>query len=248
MKILGVIPSRFGSTRFPGKSLAGIDKKTMIRRVFERAQLSESLDYVVVATDDQRIVNEVEGFGGNVLMTSKDHQSGTDRCEEIVNLLEERGSSYDVIVNIQGDEPYIDPEQINLVSNCFKNKEVQIATLAKKIERKEELFNTNVNKVILDNSGKALYFSRHPIPFIQNEEKDNWIGKYGFLKHIGIYAYRRRVLKQITSLKRSSLEMAESLEQLRWIQNGFEIHVEVTTLDSIAVDIPEDLSKFSNIS
>ncbi|MCF8368251.1 MAG: 3-deoxy-manno-octulosonate cytidylyltransferase [Bacteroidales bacterium] len=247
MKIIGIIPSRFGSSRFPGKPLAEIKGKTMIQRVYEQAQLAKSLSAVFVATDDQRIVDEVNSFNGKVIFTSTEHKSGTDRCNEVIEKLNLKGNRYDVVVNIQGDEPYINPKQINQVSNCFNEGRIEIATLVKKITKQEELFNSNINKVVFDQYKKAMYFSRHPIPFQQGIEKSHWLTQGNFYKHIGIYGYRADVLHRISTLPVSSLEKAESLEQLRWMENGFSIHIEETGFESIAVDTPEDLSKFSNI-
>jgi 3-deoxy-manno-octulosonate cytidylyltransferase (CMP-KDO synthetase) len=246
MNIVGIIPARFASTRFPGKPLALIQGKPMIQHVYEQSVRANTLSEVYVATDDLRIENAVKKFNGRVIMTSAKHKSGTDRCMEALEKLENEGKSFDVLVNIQGDEPFIHSEQINSVTSSFHDKDVVIATLAKKIGTNAELFNPNVTKVIFDFNGNAICFSRHPIPFIKNLERDKWLMNYNFYKHIGIYAYRTKTLRNITRLGISPLENAESLEQLRWIENGYKIHIEVTDLESIAVDTPEDLLKFLN--
>jgi 3-deoxy-manno-octulosonate cytidylyltransferase (CMP-KDO synthetase) len=241
MKIIGIIPARYASTRFPGKPLVDIYGKTMIQRVYEQSVKTKGLAEVVVATDDERIAEEVTNFGGKYVMTSSLHQSGTDRCAEVAAQLPE----YDIIINIQGDEPYISPEQIELLSTCFADKDTQLATLIKEIHTEEELFNVNIPKVTINSRNEALYFSRQTIPFIRNAEKHEWINKHQFFKHIGIYGYRRDVLLAITKLQPSSLEMAESLEQLRWLENGFTIKTKVTQLETIAIDTPEDLKKIA---
>lgn len=238
MKSLGVIPARFASTRFPGKPLVDIGGKTMIQRVYEQAQKS-NLDKVVVATDDERIAAEVSRFGGEYVMTASTHQSGTDRCAEVAKSL----PGYDIVINIQGDEPFIDPNQINLVCDCFADENVQLATLIKEINTEEELFNPNIPKVVIGHQQQALYFSRHPIPYLRNVEQENWLKGHQFYKHIGIYGYKTVILLEITQLKPSSLELAESLEQLRWIENGYPIQTKVTTIETIAIDTPSDLLK-----
>jgi 3-deoxy-manno-octulosonate cytidylyltransferase (CMP-KDO synthetase) len=240
MKIAGIIPSRYASTRFPGKPLTDIGGKSMIQRVYEQALKAKSLSAVVVATDDERIFNHVKSFGGEVVITSENHQSGTDRCYEAVMKL---NSSFDVVINIQGDEPFIHPEDIDLVASCFNSVEVKIATLVTRIKSEDDLFNPTVMKVLLNKHNEAIYFSRQTIPYIRGKEKSEWLSSYNFLKHIGIYAYRTDVLKDLTSLKQSSLELAESLEQLRWIENGYKIKVEFTENESISVDTKEDLLK-----
>jgi 3-deoxy-manno-octulosonate cytidylyltransferase (CMP-KDO synthetase) len=239
MAKLGIIPARYASTRFPGKPLVDIDGKTMIQRVYEQACSASSLDKVVIATDDTRIIAEIERFGGEYVVTRADHQSGTDRCAEVA----EKMTGFDVIINIQGDEPYIDPVQINLLSSCFEDPGVKLATLIKMIHDKEELFNHNIPKVVINTQGEAIYFSRHPIPYIRSSEEEHWVVAHQFYKHIGIYGYTNEALLQITRMDPSSLELAESLEQLRWIENGFKIQTKVTALETIAVDTPEDLEK-----
>jgi 3-deoxy-manno-octulosonate cytidylyltransferase (CMP-KDO synthetase) len=239
MATLGIIPARYASTRFPGKPLIDIAGKSMIQRVYEQACSSSSLDKVVIATDDERIIDEVKRFGGEYALTRNDHQSGTDRCAEVAA----KFSNFGVIINIQGDEPYIDPVQIDLLTSCFADPAVKLATLVKKIKNEEELFNQNIPKVVLNHRQQAIYFSRHTIPFLRNTGQSDWLQKHQFYKHIGIYGYTAETLLQITRLKPSSLELAESLEQLRWIENGYEIQTRITDVESIAVDTPEDLEK-----
>lgn len=248
MKALGIIPARYASSRFPGKPLVEINGKPMIQRVYEQAKKASAINQVIVATDDERILKFVEGFGGNVILTSEHHKSGTDRCNEVVEKPKSKNKDFEVIVNIQGDEPYINPEQINQVVSCFSDPNVKIATLAKQISSTDELFNNNINKVIFDKFNNAIYFSRFAIPFQQNVPAEKWLEKVNYFKHVGIYAYRSATLSEITSLKRSKLEISESLEQLRWLENGYKIRVMQTDFESIAVDTPEDLSKFLNIS
>ncbi len=240
MAILGVIPARFASTRFPGKPLTLINGKSMIRRVYEQACLSKKLGRVVVATDDQRIVNEIQSFGGDVVMTSDTHRSGTDRCAEVVSKLD---GHWDAVINIQGDEPFIQPEQIDLLASLFEDQNVSIGTLVKKLTDQSDLSNPNTIKVVLDKNTNGIYFSRSPIPHIRGEEQENWLNKNFFYKHIGIYGYRTDVLKKLTLLAPSLLEIAESLEQLRWIENGYSIRTAFTTLETISIDVPEDLEK-----
>lgn len=239
MATLGIIPARYASTRFPGKPLIDIDGKSMIQRVYEQACSATSLDKVVIATDDERIITEIKRFGGEFVLTRPDHQSGTDRCAEVVQKL----PGFEVVINIQGDEPYIDPVQINLLSSCFSAPSVKLATLIKKISSLEELFNHNIPKVIINTGQQAIYFSRHPIPYIRSTEEANWPSVHQFYKHIGIYGYTTETLLQITALPPSPLEIAESLEQLRWIENGFQIQTRITELETIAIDTPEDLEK-----
>lgn len=240
MKILGIIPARFGSTRFPGKPLVDIDGKTMIQRVYEQAKQTQQLNDVVVATDDQRIVDEANRFGGKVVMTAATHQSGTDRCAEVVSKLKEE---YDVIINIQGDEPFIDPKQITQLCECFNDKNTQIATLVKRISETEELFNENKVKAVFNTNHFAIYFSRNAIPFLRGKAHNEWLKNHNYYKHIGIYGYQTEVLKKITALKQSTLELAEGLEQLRWLENGYNIKVAETELEAISIDTPDDLKK-----
>lgn len=240
MEFLGIIPARYDSKRFPGKPLVDIKGKTMIRHVYEKA--SEALTDVVVATDDQRIYNEVKTFGGNVVMTSPSHQSGTERCFEALNIYAGKtNKKYTVVINIQGDEPFIKPEQISLVKSCFNDISTQIATLIKKVDSNEEIFNPNKPKVVINHKDEAIYFSRSPIPYIRNSNKEDWSNNHIFFKHIGIYAYHVDALKEITNLPKSTLEEVESLEQLRWIENGYKIKVAETDYESISIDTKEDL-------
>ncbi|MDB5087353.1 MAG: kpsU [Mucilaginibacter sp.] len=238
MQILGIIPARFASTRFPGKPLVDIAGKSMIQRVYEQAKKCIHLTEVIVATDDTRIYDHVLNFGGVAIMTSADHQSGTDRCAEVAL----QHPQYNVIINIQGDEPYIDPEQISKVASCFNNADTQLATLVKKIQNEQELFNVNSPKVVINKLSEAVYFSRSPLPHIRGQEQQNWLSHFTYFKHIGIYGYRADVLQEVTKLPVSSLEKAESLEQLRWIENGYHIKVAETELETHAIDTPEDLA------
>lgn len=249
MKVLGIIPARYASTRFPGKPLTMIGGKSMIQRVYNQCLKCEQLTEVAVATDDQRIYNHVTGFGGNAFMTSNEHRSGTDRIGEVLQILKSESpeKQFDVIVNIQGDEPYISPEQIERVINCFKDSKAEIATLIKPINDGRELFNPNVVKAVVNRNGNALYFSRQPLPFLRGTEPAEWLNHHEFYKHIGIYAYKRQVLEVIVHLKASPLEKAESLEQLRWLENGFSIITAITDCETVAIDTPEDLSKLTNI-
>ena len=239
MKTLGIIPARYASTRFPGKPLVDIAGKSMIQRVYEQAKKCAQLSEVIVATDDDRIFEHVLGFGGKAVMTFPTHQSGTDRCAEVA----EKYPEYDIIINIQGDEPYIDPEQISTLIGCFEDAGTQIATLIKKVSNEQELHNTNSPKVIINKNSEAIYFSRSPLPYIRGQEPQNWLQHFIYFKHIGIYGYRVDVLKQITKLPVSPLEKAESLEQLRWIENGYKIKVAETEIETVAIDTPEDLKK-----
>ncbi|HVW14178.1 MAG TPA: 3-deoxy-manno-octulosonate cytidylyltransferase [Mucilaginibacter sp.] len=239
MQILGIIPARYASTRFPGKPLVDIAGKSMIHRVYEQSKKCHLLTDVVVATDDERIYEHVAGFGGKAVMTSPDHQSGTDRCAEVA----EKNPEFDIIINIQGDEPYINPEQISNVALCFDEPGTQLATLVKKVQNNEELFNPNSPKVIINKNSEAIYFSRSPLPHIRGQEQENWLRHFTYYKHIGIYGYRADVLAQITKLPVSPLEKAESLEQLRWIEHGYRIKVAETELETFAIDTPEDLAK-----
>lgn len=242
MKVLGIIPSRYASTRFPGKPLINIDGKTMIQRVYEQSKKASSLSEVVVATDDERIFEHVTSFGGNVVMTSSSHESGTDRCAEV---LEELDTNFDVVINIQGDEPFINPEQINQLCSCFKDEQTDIATLIKKISSEEELFNPNRPKVDVDKNSFAKMFSRNAIPELVGFKKKEWLTKQAFFKHIGIYGYRSVVLKEISQLQPSPLEIKERLEQLRWLENGYKIKVATTSFEAVAIDTPDDLKKIT---
>lgn len=239
MNVLGIIPARYASTRFPGKPLIDIQGKNMIQRVYEQALKAASLNKVVVATDDERIARAVQNFGGEFVMTKSTHQSGTDRCAEVAQHLPD----FDTIINIQGDEPFINPKQIDLLVSCFQQENVQLATLIKEIHTEDELFNHNIPKVVINSRQEAIYFSRHTIPYLRNAEKDQWLKTHQFYKHIGIYGYTTATLYEITRLQPSSLEIAESLEQLRWIENGYIIQTRITAIETIAIDTPEDLNK-----
>lgn len=241
MKFLGIIPARYASTRFPAKPLALLGGKTVIQRVYE--QVINQLDDAYVATDDERIEAAVKAFGGKVVMTSTSHQSGTDRCYEAACKV---GDGFDVIVNIQGDEPFIQHSQLRTIKECFNDDATQIATLVKPFsvsDSIESLDNPNSPKVVINNSQQALYFSRSVIPYLRGVDKEQWLKHHTFYRHIGLYAYRKDVLKEITALPQSSLELAESLEQLRWLENGYIIKVGLTDIETIGIDTPEDLMK-----
>lgn len=238
--IFGIIPARFASTRFPGKPLASIGGLSMIERVYTQAKKAGSLTDVIVATDDSLIEREVKRFGGRVCLTSPHHPSGTDRCAEVVESLQ---MQCDAIVNIQGDEPFIDPRQIDLLSDCFSDPRTQLATLIKKIVSPEMLFNPNSPKVVVDKDGFAIYFSRHPLPYMRGVAEDRWLSSHNFFQHIGIYGYTPGILRAITQLPPSALERAESLEQLRWLENGLKIKTAITPFEAVAIDTPEDLER-----
>jgi 3-deoxy-manno-octulosonate cytidylyltransferase (CMP-KDO synthetase) len=237
--ILGIIPARYASTRFPAKPLADLGGKSMIQRVYEQVKKSKLITDVVVATDHSEVFNHVQNFGGNVCMTKESHVSGTDRCYETLSLQQKE---YTYVINIQGDEPFIQPEQIDLLAKLLDGS-TEIATLVKKIEDPEQLFNPNVVKAVISQDKTALYFSRSPIPHIRNTPEKDWLSRNAFYKHIGMYAYRRDILKQLTALPISTLEKAESLEQLRWLENGFKISAAKTETETIGIDTPEDLQK-----
>ncbi|RRB02643.1 3-deoxy-manno-octulosonate cytidylyltransferase [Larkinella rosea] len=241
MNILGIIPARYASSRFPAKALAEIDGKTMIQRVMEQSQKAKSLRRVVVATDHEAIADHVRSFGGEVVMTSENHQSGTDRCFEALQMAHD---SFDYVINIQGDEPFIKPEQIDLLASVLDGN-TELATLVKKIGDPAVLFSTSTPKVVLNSRGEALYFSRQTLPFLRERQPEDWLNQHIFYKHIGIYAYRSDILAQITQLPPSLLEKAEALEQLRWLENGYRIRCVVTELDSFGIDTPEDLERLS---
>lgn len=241
MKFIGIIPARYASTRFPGKPLADMKGKYMIQRVYEQA--CKVLDRVCVATDDERIFNAVQSFGGQVVMTSERHRSGTDRCFEAYTNL---GGGEDVVINIQGDEPFIKPEQIESLIACFDSPQTQIATLVRPFEATEgyeALANPNSPKVVMNERHEALYFSRSIIPYLRGVDPEQWLSQHVYYKHIGMYGYRADVLGEITRLPQSSLELAESLEQLRWLQNGYTVKVGITTQETIGIDTPADLQK-----
>lgn len=242
LRYVAIIPARYASTRFPGKPLVNIGGKTMIQRVYE--QVKRAVENVYVATDDQRIYDAVIAFGANVIMTSDQHRSGTDRCFEAFTKLDEW---FDVVINVQGDEPFIQPEQIETLINCFDDEETQIATLVKKIGMNDidVLFNPNSPKVVTDNKNHALYFSRSPIPYKRGLDESKWLTEHEYYKHIGIYAYRSEVLAEIVKMQPSKLEIAESLEQLRWIENGLRVKVGYSDVESQGIDTPEDLEKIA---
>lgn len=238
MKFIGIIPARYSSSRFPGKPLAILGGKPVIEHVYR--QVSSVMGDVFVATDDQRIYDAVEAFGGKAIMTRSDHKSGTDR---ICEALEKVGGSFDVVINIQGDEPFIQKSQLETVMQCFDDPRTQIATLGKPFESMEAVENPNSPKIVLDNDGYALYFSRSVIPFVRGKEYEEWLSHFPYLKHIGLYAYRTEVLREVSKLPQSTLELAESLEQLRWLQNGYKIKVGLTDVETIGIDTPEDLQR-----
>ena len=238
MKFIAIIPARYASSRFPGKPLAILGGKTVIQRVYEQA--SYVVEEVYGATDDERISNAVEAFGGRVVMTRADHKSGTDRIEEAT---EKIGTSADVIINIQGDEPFIQQSQIKTLMQLFDFTETQIGTLGKPFDTMDAVLNQNSPKIVCDKRGFALYFSRSVIPFVRGQEQATWIDHYPFLKHLGLYAYRREVLREVTRLPQSPLELAESLEQLRWLENGYRIRVGLTDVETVGIDTPEDLRR-----
>lgn len=238
MKFIGIIPARYASTRFPGKPLALLGGKPVIQHVYEK--VAAVLEAAYVATDDERIYDVVKSFGGQVVMTRTDHKSGTDRIEEAI---EKIGGEWDVVVNVQGDEPFVAKSQLDTICHCFDDPTTQIATLGKPFEGMEAVQNPNSPKIVVDNMGFAMYFSRSVIPYVRGKEKSSWLTHYPFLKHLGIYAYRKDVLRQVTQLPQSSLEIAESLEQLRWLQNGFKIKVGTTDVETVGIDTPQDLER-----
>ena len=241
LSFIGIIPARYASTRFPGKPLAMLGGMTMIQRVY--TQVSKVLDHVVVATDDDRIMQAVEAFGGRAVMTSTEHRSGTDRCQEAYM---KNGGHEDVIINIQGDEPFIQPDQLQAIMACFDNEDTDIATLVRPFDPSRpysELENPNSPKVVLDSQMRARYFSRSVIPFVRGKEREQWPALTQYYTHVGMYAYRAQVLAEITRLPQSPLELAESLEQLRWLENGYTIQAGITTTATIGIDTPEDLQR-----
>lgn len=238
MKFIGIIPARYASTRFPGKPLALLGGKPVIQHVYEK--VAAVLEAAYVATDDERIYDVVKSFGGKVVMTRTDHKSGTDRIEEAI---EKIGGEWDVVVNVQGDEPFVAKNQLDTICHCFDDPTTQIATLGKPFESMEAVQNPNSPKIVVDNMGFAMYFSRSVIPYVRGKEMSSWLTHYPFLKHLGIYAYRKDVLRQVTQLPQSSLEIAESLEQLRWLQNGFKIKVGTTDVETVGIDTPQDLER-----
>ena len=238
MKFIAIIPARYASTRFPGKPLAMLGGKTVIQRVYEQAIKAVSEAYV--ATDDERIFQAVEQFGGRAVMTRTDHKSGTDRIQEAV---EKIGTTADIIINIQGDEPFVQPSQLETLKQLFDDASTQIGTLGKHFETAEAATNPNSPKIVTDRRGFALYFSRSVIPFVRGVQGNDWFARFPYLKHLGLYAYRREVLREITRLPQSPLELAESLEQLRWLENGYRIRVGLTDVETVGIDTPEDLQR-----
>lgn len=241
MKTIGIIPARYASTRFPAKPLAMLGGKPVVRRVYE--QVCGLFDRTVVATDDDRIADAVRSFGGEVVMTSPNHKSGTDRCREA---LERCGGDFDVVVNIQGDEPFIRKSQIEALLSCFADDATDIATLVKPFTAADgwaALENPNSPKVVVDGRMNALYFSRSVIPYLRGKDKSEWLAEHTYYKHIGLYAYRASVLREITTLPQSPLELAESLEQLRWLENGYKIKVGISQVETIGIDTPKDLAR-----
>lgn len=238
--IAGIIPARYASTRFPGKPLIDIKGKTMIQRVYDQASQTQSLDIVVVATDDERIYQHVKSWGGNVVMTGEEHPSGTDRCWDALQQLD---GTYDYVINIQGDEPFIDPSQIDTLAEVLKDGTTELATLIIPVDSHEVLFDMGEVKVTLNENMEALYFSRMVIPYIKGVEQKDWHRHFNYFRHVGMYAYRTDVLQQVTQLPVSSLEKAESLEQLRWLEKGFKIKCAITNFDSHCIDTPEDIDK-----
>lgn len=243
MNIVGIIPARYGSTRFPGKPLAVIDGVSMIVRVAQQAAKCSQLSRVIVATDDVRIYDHVHSFGIEVVMTSVDHASGTDRCLEAYTLA---AVTADAVINIQGDEPFVHPSQLSALANRIAQPGVEIATLAKRIETSEVLFDPNKVKVIFSKEGRAIYFSRWAIPFQKGVAEAQWLENHGYFKHIGLYAYKLEALRAICLLPPSPLEKMESLEQLRWLENGKSIFVDETSFETPAIDTPEDLERLIN--
>ena len=241
LRFIVIIPARYASTRFPAKPLALLGGKPVIQRVYE--QVSGVVSDVVVATDDERIYETVEAFGGRVVMTSSNHKSGTDRCWEAY---QKQGEEYDVVINVQGDEPFIAHSQLRAIMDCFNDETTDIATLVKPFTEEdgiEALENPNSPKVVLDKQSRAIYFSRSVIPYLRGVEREEWLKKHTYYKHIGMYAFRADVLRQVTSLEQSPLELAESLEQLRWLENGYKIGVGISDVETVGIDTPEDLQK-----
>jgi 3-deoxy-manno-octulosonate cytidylyltransferase (CMP-KDO synthetase) len=246
MKILGIIPARFASTRLEGKPLKDICGKTMIQRVYEQA--IQALEHVYIATDDSRIEAEVKRFGGNVVMTSTEHNTGTNRCVEAYNILEkELNIDFDAVLNIQGDEPLLEPEILTSLMNCFNDPSTEMATLIRSVHDKKELLSTSDIWVVIDKNDYALYFSREVIPHVRGAQKDDWIEYHDYYKHIGMYGFTPKAIKQFASMNQTSLEKAESLEQLRWLENGGKIKVAHTTHHALSVDTQEDLDEVIEI-
>ena len=241
MKFTAIIPARFASSRFPGKPLAMLGGKRVIQRVYEQA--ANALGDAWVATDDDRIMQAVKDFGGQALMTRSDHKSGTDRIEEALQQLVTKGYAPDVVINIQGDEPFVQRSQLQTLMSLFDDPDTQIATLGKRFKSAEAAMNPNSPKIVTDARGFALYFSRSVIPYVRGAQHDDWFSHFSYLKHLGLYAYRCQVLHEITRLPQSPLELAESLEQLRWLENGYRIRVGLTDVETVGIDTPEDLQR-----
>ena len=241
MRSIAIIPARYASTRFPAKPLAILGGKMVVERVYE--QVKKAIDKVVVATDDERIYDAVMSFGGEVVMTSSEHRSGTDRCAEAYEKL---GYEADIVLNIQGDEPFITPEQIETLVKCFDSEKIDIATLVKPFSAEDgidALENPNSPKVVINEAQEAIYFSRSVVPYLRGVKRSEWLKNHTFYKHIGIYAFRAETLKRVTTLPQSPLEKAESLEQLRWLESGYKIGVGVTNIETVGIDTPEDLER-----
>ena len=246
MKILGIIPARFASTRLEGKPLKDICGKTMIQRVYEQA--TQALEHVYIATDDSRIEAEVKSFGGNVVMTSAEHTTGTNRCVEAYNIVQKKlNINFDAVLNIQGDEPLLEPETLTSLANCFNDSSTEMATLIRPVHDKKELLSTSDIWVVIDKNDNALYFSRETIPHFRGAHKDDWIEHHAYYKHIGMYGFTPKAIKQFASMNQTSLEKAESLEQLRWLENGGKIKVAHTTHHALSVDTQEDLDEVIEI-
>ena len=241
-KTVAIIPARYASTRFPGKPLALLGGKPVIQWVWENVSAMPELACAVVATDDERIAEAVKGFGGRAVMTASTHRSGTDRCGEVVRKLREEGQTFDVAINVQGDEPFVRQEQLRSLVDCFADGEVQIATLKTAIHSTAELMSPNNVKVVCDLRGRALYFSRQPLPHLRGVEPEQWMEHHPFFKHVGIYAFRTETLEALVRLQQSPLELCESLEQLRWLENGYEIQVKETAVANIGIDTPADMA------
>lgn len=239
---MAIIPARYASTRFPGKPLALLGGKPVIQWVWENVSAMPELACAVVATDDERIAEAVEDFGGRAVMTASTHRSGTDRCGEVVRKLREEGQAFDVAINVQGDEPFVRQEQLRSLVDCFADGEVQIATLKTAIHSTAELMSPNNVKVVCDLHGRALYFSRQPLPHLRGVEPEQWTERHPYFKHVGIYAFRTETLEALVRLQQSPLELCESLEQLRWLENGYEIQVKETAVANIGIDTPADMA------